>query len=248
MSELTHLGVYGKIPAHGDFVNQNLPRHFLDSWDHWMQQSVLASQESLGEAWLEHFLISPVWRFVLPVNAIDGQVWAGIILPSVDKVGRYYPLTLVSPISASVGICEFLTKAKPWFASLESAAMTMLENGLDVDGLMNELETRLVTPELEGLHIDKLNPQRRFQHAIPLNSFVQSAEDNVMHSVMPQLCDALLRTQNLDLSLWWTEGGEHVEAAMLLADKLPRATSYTAMLNGQWQNWHWPSLLYTRDL
>lgn len=248
MSDLTNLGVYGKIPAHGDFVHQNLPRHFLDRWDHWMQQSILASQDSLGEAWLGLFLISPVWRFALPRNVIDDQVWAGIILPSVDKVGRYYPLTLVSPLPASVGVCELMSKAKSWFASLEDAAITVLEQGLDIDGLINELQTSLVTPELDHIHVDDLNPQHRLQHVIPLSPFTQCSTENSIQGVMPQLCDALIRTQSVDFSVWWTEGGEHVESAMLLADKLPRPTSYAAMLNGQWQNWHWPSLLHSREL
>lgn len=248
MSDLYKLGVYGKIPAHGDFIHQNLPQHFLDSWDHWMQQSILASQDSLENAWLEYFLISPVWRFVLPVNAIDDQVWAGITLPSVDKVGRYYPLTLVAPVSASVGVCEFITYAKSWFESLESTAITVLENGLDIDDLMVELQSGVSFPRIENEHIHDLKFQHRLQHVIPLRPFVQSSSENSMWGVMPQLCDALIRSHGINFSVWWTEGGEHVESAMLLADKLPRPTSYTAMLNGQWQNWHWPSLLNTRDM
>ena len=245
LSEQRHIGVYGKIPAHGDFLNQNLPRHFLDVWDHWLQQSILASQEVLGDAWLEHFLISPVWRFVLPINMMDEQSWAGIILPSVDKVGRYYPLTLVARVPKDVGVCEYLTQAKPWFQSLEDVAINALENGLDINALTAAL-SECPLPDFGHEFAFALKPQYQLQHVVPLDSFICSSPESPIASLMPQLCDALLRSQNANLSMWWTEGGEHVGSALLLAEKLPRPTSFTAMLNGQWQHWHWPNLLHTR--
>ena len=245
MIEQRKIGVYGKIPAHGDFLNHNLPRNFLDSWDHWLQQSILASQEVLGPDWLEYFLISPVWRFVLPVNVIDDQSWAGIVLPSVDKVGRYYPLTLVARVPSEVGVSEFITQARPWFESLEAVAMTTLESALDNSAMLEALNDSQM-PELGSLTASTLKLQPREQCVLPLDRFAGSASDNPLLSIMPLLCDALIRPQAANLSMWWTEGGEHVGPALLLADKLPRPMSYTAMLNGQWQHWHWPDLLHEK--
>jgi len=257
------IGVYGKIPVHGDFLNQNLPRDFLDVWDHWLQQSILASQEVLGEEWLAHFLISPVWRFVLPSGCTNHQAWAGIMLPSVDRVGRYYPLTLVAPLPKQVGVFEYIANAEQWFQWLEGVAMMTLEKGLDVDALMQALNETDITMEFASELALPLAAKRHLQHVVPLDSFSlfsselsssghtssdQSSSEGVsagdpLARVMPLLCDALLKPQASRFSLWWTKGGEHVEPALLLSDQLPRPTSYTALLNGQWHNWHWPNLL-----
>jgi type VI secretion system protein ImpM len=245
MSEQRNTGIYGKIPAHGDFLNHNLPRHFLDSWDHWLQQSILASQEVLAEKWLEYFLISPVWRFVLPARMLDEHSWAGILLPSVDKVGRYYPLSLIARVPPDVGVCEFMLHGKNWFESLENVAMTALEEGIDITALTEALNC-CAFPEFGAAYADSLKTQHMSQFVLPLQAFSDAAEAGPIAAVLPLLCDALLRTQPANVSLWWTEGGEHVGSALLLADKFPRPTSFTAMLNGQWQHWHWPDLLHAR--
>lgn len=254
------IGVYGKIPSHGDFINQNLPRDFLDVWDRWLQQSILASQEVLGKEWLAHFLISPVWRFVLPTGCTNQQSWAGIMLPSVDRVGRYYPLTLVAPLPKNVGVFEYLANSEHWFQWLEEIAIMTLEKGLDVDALMQALNQNSVSIDFTTEMALALASKRHLQHVVPLDSFSDfdssgsadrslPEEVSARHSltgVMPMLCDALLKPQPSSFSLWWTKGGEHVESALLLSDQLPRARSYTALLNGQWQNWHWPSLLQSK--
>ena len=48
----------------------------------------------MGDVWLEAFLEAPVWRFVLPPGLCGARAAIGLIMPSVDKVGRYFPLTL----------------------------------------------------------------------------------------------------------------------------------------------------------
>jgi len=246
MRQQNSVGIYGKIPTHGDFLNQNLPRDFLDGWDHWLQQSMLASQEALGDAWLSHFLISPVWRFVLPSGCINNQSWAGIMLPSVDRVGRYFPLTLSAPISNNVGVFEYIANAEHWFQWLEDVAMMTLEQSLDVDALMQALMKDTTVMEFVSEQVLPLAPKRQLQHAVPLRALGASSGRSLVN-VMPMLCDALLKPQESNFSLWWTKGGEYVESALLLSDQLPRPSSFTAMLNGDWHNWHWPNLLQVKD-
>jgi type VI secretion system protein ImpM len=33
-------GLFGKLPARGDFVRENLPRDFTDGWDGWWQRGL----------------------------------------------------------------------------------------------------------------------------------------------------------------------------------------------------------------
>lgn len=59
----TTLGLFGKIPAHGDFVERNLQRSFSLQWDDWLQRGMASSREQLGSHWLDAYLTSPIWRF-----------------------------------------------------------------------------------------------------------------------------------------------------------------------------------------
>jgi type VI secretion system protein ImpM len=43
-------GLYGKVPAIGDFVLRRLPARFVEPWDQWLRESINASQNQLGAA------------------------------------------------------------------------------------------------------------------------------------------------------------------------------------------------------
>jgi type VI secretion system protein ImpM len=92
----TILGFSGKIPARGDFVRSGLPRDFIDPWHDWQSVVISGSRKLMGETWLEAFLEAPVWRFVLSPGLCGARAAVGLMLPSVDKVGRYFPLSFVA--------------------------------------------------------------------------------------------------------------------------------------------------------
>ena len=72
---MAEIGLYGKLPAHGDFVERHLSSDFVMVWDDWLQRSLATSQEQMGRSWLEVYLSGPIWRFVLSPGIVDGQVW-----------------------------------------------------------------------------------------------------------------------------------------------------------------------------
>jgi type VI secretion system protein ImpM len=89
-------GFYGKLPARGDFVRGGLPRDFTDRWDAWLAPAIAGSRERMGEDWLPAFLEAPVWRFALSAGLCGGRAALGLMLPSVDRAGRYFPLTFAA--------------------------------------------------------------------------------------------------------------------------------------------------------
>lgn len=128
------LGFYGKIPAQGDFVGRNLPSAFVQVWDEWLQARMHHLKNDLGDEWLEHYLVCPIWRFYLPSGVINDQQWTGIWVPSVDKVGRYFPLTFAAPIRSSVNICEvFGSRNNHWYEKLEEIALKTLTEFLTAE-------------------------------------------------------------------------------------------------------------------
>ena len=69
-------GLYGKLPARGDFVSRRLDSDFVEAWDAWLQRVIAESKVALAERWLECFLSAPVWRFVMPAGMFAKTGWA----------------------------------------------------------------------------------------------------------------------------------------------------------------------------
>jgi type VI secretion system protein ImpM len=129
---LTAIGLYGKLPAHGDFVRRALPKSFVDPWDAWLQAGMAAARAALGEAWEDAWRDGPVWRFALPAGACGPEAVAGVLVPSVDSVGRRFPLTLAAVFAGDEGPAR---AAEEWFEALERLARTGRAGGTDADGL-----------------------------------------------------------------------------------------------------------------
>ena len=72
---MTTLGFYGKLASRGDFVSRALPQSFIGPWDSWLAAGLLASQNSLGGDWLNVYLVSPLWRFVLAPGVCGPDTW-----------------------------------------------------------------------------------------------------------------------------------------------------------------------------
>jgi type VI secretion system protein ImpM len=123
-------GVFGKLPAHGDFVRRGLPRAFLTPGDAWLSAGVEAARAHLGEGWGPAWEAAPAWRFRLAPGTCGPQAVAGVLLPSRDQVGRRFPLTL-----AAVGPAAAVLPAAEWYAALEAAAAAARAGELDADRL-----------------------------------------------------------------------------------------------------------------
>jgi type VI secretion system protein ImpM len=132
-------GWYGKMPCLGDFASRRLTPEFITPWDAWLQRSIATSRQQLGEQWLDIYLTSPMWRFVLAPGVCDERACAGLLVPSVDKVGRYFPLTLVQPLEKADSNLVHLLGMQDWFAGLERIGLA----ALNVDYSAAELEAAL---------------------------------------------------------------------------------------------------------
>lgn len=131
-------GFFGKLPSRGDFVGHGLPRSFLAPWEAWVAEAMTASRALLGEAWMEAWMEAPVWRFALPGGACGPDAALGLVLPSVDRVGRTFPLLLAAlfpargPAPLPAGGAAFLDAA-------EAAARDAIADDLSPDELAGRL-------------------------------------------------------------------------------------------------------------
>ncbi|MDJ0783613.1 MAG: type VI secretion system-associated protein TagF [Desulfosarcinaceae bacterium] len=128
-------GFYGKIPSQTDFTHRRLPATFVRPWENWLQASLRTSQKHLGKSWLDTYLSSPVWRFVLQVDVCGADAWAGVMMPSVDLEGRCFPLTLAACIKPALAEKKVFDQADQWFALLERFVLASLADDFDPQNL-----------------------------------------------------------------------------------------------------------------
>jgi type VI secretion system protein ImpM len=134
-------GWFGKLPARGDFVVRRLPASFVEPWHAWSVEGLDAAQRLLGPEWLEAFLVAPVRRYWLAPGLLGEAAWAGVWLPSVDRVGRHFPLTLALARRAGTPQASWAAArgAHAWFDALARVACGVL----DLDATLADLEERL---------------------------------------------------------------------------------------------------------
>ncbi|MEO0912830.1 MAG: type VI secretion system-associated protein TagF, partial [Pseudomonadota bacterium] len=123
----SHFGAFGKIPALGDFFRIGLPPAFTEPWDAWVQAGLLAAREAFGADWDGHYNSAPIWRFSLAANLAGAKPVQGVIMCSVDRVGRQFPLTLAAQCAEDVTPAEAHFAGADIFAALEAIALDALE-------------------------------------------------------------------------------------------------------------------------
>jgi type VI secretion system protein ImpM len=147
-------GWHGKLPSLGDFASRRLQPAFIEPWDEWLAQGLLALRQAHPETWLDNYLGSPSWRFLLMPGVLAGEAgaraWAGVLMPSVDRVGRYFPLTLVQPLGAGPASTQQMVGLWHWLGRLDDLARDALYEDWTADRLEEELG-RMALPEITPL-------------------------------------------------------------------------------------------------
>ncbi len=127
------VGWYGKLPAAGDFLTRRLPDDFREPWDRWLSLGMLDAKAALGEQWEAIFLSFSVWRFLWNSGQSHQPIWAGILMPGVDRVGRLFPLTVALPLPRNTFTRLSSTDLEARLDLLEGLALQVLEDD-DIDG------------------------------------------------------------------------------------------------------------------
>ena len=230
-------GWYGKIPSTGDFVARRVPAAFCESWDRWLQSAMTGSRERLAGRWRDVYLSMPVWRFVFSPGMLTEHAWAGIMVPSVDAVGRYFPLAVASALpSESLNIVATLEAAQSWFDEIEAIALSAIAPGANAaaidaalaqkafrtewlrypEGRDDTVPMRAATPQMLWLPLGARNGQPPAQQVMELAA--RLAEPT---------------------AVWLAEESELFGRCLLLCESLPPAEQYCAMMDGRWVERGW---------
>jgi type VI secretion system protein ImpM len=130
---------HGKLPSTGDFVSRRLDdaqRAWLDAWLAALMQRL---RQRGDDAWLAAYLASPSWRFLwLPQAAPlpwQGSAWVGVLMPSVDRAGRYYPLLLLHALDAWPWQAAEREALWAWLGRLDDIAASALHDDWTIEAL-----------------------------------------------------------------------------------------------------------------
>lgn len=246
MAEQNKLGFFGKIPIKGDFVSRHLPRSFVDPWDQWLQESIATSRDQLSDHWLESYLTSPIWRFVLSKGACDDNAWIGIVMPSVDNVGRYFPLTLATPVNAGTKLLSIADQEESWFSQAEHVALSALDQNETFDAFNQNIDD-LGLPEHLQVSANASSDSSPNTSSTSSNHWhITMSESESMSTNLNSLTEHLLQKSFPNFSLWWTSGSEKVEPSILICNKLPPAPGFSALLTANWEHWGWDNKLFEK--
>ncbi len=211
------IGVMGKHPGFGDFVQAGLSKDTHDALMAWLDRTLARVQDEAHMDWKAWWAEAQGLRFWLGRDVLGVPV-AGVLRPSRDKVGRVYPLILAAEnVSLLVPGDGGATDQTPWEA-LE-AHLDAMQPGKGGASL------------LEGLTLD-LPAEGEAERALGPTIWAHHPEGDL---------DALLRAAaNADLSraaqkrsYWWAPGDDTHLPVWLGCHGLPDAGALGWLLAGQ---------------
>jgi type VI secretion system protein ImpM len=224
------VGYFGKMPKSGDFVSRNIDAEVKEGFDRWLQDSMSESRSQMKEAWLSAFLTAPVWRFLLLDQFGDGRTVLGVMIPSVDKVGRYFPLAVLVELTEITLSQETMIACDMILHEFEDLLLGVLSEELDQDFF--DYQIGLAARK----YLDK-----------PFQAPGELSENRFHKS--EGLTQQLGSMHNEGGSIWWSEGSDSRDADLLLYRGMPRSTVFASFLRNPNHfrdlEWAWD---YARDL
>lgn len=205
------LGVYGKHPGFGDFVEAGFSEVVRNGFTDWLNEVLPQVRDAQGAAWEQVFDVAPELSFWIGSEVYQVPVF-GVMRASRDKVGRRFPLILGSeglglmpPVLDPsqipyVGLSDHLDIVKPG-----DGAASLIE-GLVFNG-----------PEPEELEGNQLWAMRTEGGALELLTSVSTAD----HLRLAQ-----------GRSYWWTEAADGEAAIMHACEGMPDAQALGWLLTG----------------
>jgi type VI secretion system protein ImpM len=222
-------GWYGKLPQLGDFSQRRLPAEFVDRWDAWLQEGLRHSRSELGDAWLERFLTAHIWYFFLTPGLLGPQAWAGIWMPSVDRVGRYFPFTLATGLPPATLLLQAAPTLDTWLRGLDQCARAALDVDHGIDALEESLR-ELGLPTLDGPQAlpwaAAAEQLAQRDSSIDLQS---PGEEGFPANCLSAIAGMRLQVSLAGYSLWWCHGCAGASGGFALRG-LPTASFLTKML------------------
>ncbi len=216
------LGVFGKLPQKRDFVSFGIPDTVLHPFEAWLQSAVAASRAELGREWEDQYLVAPIWRFWIG-REILGRTCAGALMPSVDKVGRFFPLVLMESGGEGGGAAPPpFHPREDWYKSMEARLLSVLAD--DAEAEVDQLASDIASTEADPQPPEPAGEEFR-------NGAIWRGEPG---SPVAELVGAVVEADYwraaAGRSFWWTAGGAAGAPALYVRAGLPDPYFFSRMI------------------
>lgn len=224
--------LFGKLPSKRDFVAVGAPRELLSLYEPWLQGGLTASRLKLAGGWQAAFLEAPLWRFFLG-SALCGRTVMGAFMPSVDGVGRYFPLTVLAVAAEGAAFPPpELDPQDRWFQSAEELLLAALDPAISFDQIVQALS--LVPP-----------PSAELTTSFP-EDLARLSDGTLVAGLDPARFPERLSALRVEdhrrayarQCVFWTIGGESYAPVALVAQGLPDPNVFTGMLTGNFGTYY----------
>jgi type VI secretion system protein ImpM len=233
MDDTATPGWYGKLPMLGDFASRRLPQVFIDVCDDWLSRGIDASRAQLGDEWLNTYLTGPLWRFAWADGVVDGRWWWGVLMPSVDRVGRYFPLVVALVLPAAPRAAQGLRELDELQRRMGRAALATLRPQATLDDFDSTLCTMPLTAGLADAPAQVQHLPGRQRLCWPAAQAALNPAQHPALSAAAALCASELTPRLAGHSLWWLEPGGD-EHTLSVTPGLPPAEHFRELLQGSW--------------
>lgn len=216
-------GYFGKLPTFGDFIHQVLPQDFANSFHEWLQFSMAAARDAMGEGFLPAYLNCPAWKFAASAGVCGQQPVVGLTIPSVDRVGRYFNFTLATVLPMDTLPISYVVGNSGGFHELETAALDILES----DYTKEELETKVaqIAVQFKAIETCRSEVTREPDYfRLSMGRPSQFAEQSAV------LLDHLLSAQTGNYSAWWYGQQGQSQSQMIVCEGMPSPEAYMHLL------------------
>ena len=221
-------GWYGKLAALGDFAQRRLPPTWVQACDTWLSQAMLGGRSALGDRWLDVYLTAPVLRFAWGPGVIDSRWWFGVLMPSCDSVGRYFPLVIAQPRARAPEDRIALDHLELWYEHLAHAALHTLSD--DDGGSLDALESALhEAPPWPTPGRQATVTSRETRHGDHLGLAPAATLNQWLHGMA-------LRDLNRRLAgctVWWRVTEDRIGDSVDILQGLPDGGDFAALLRGE---------------
>lgn len=219
-------GLFGKLPAHGDFVSRGLPHDLVERLHTLLRETMAAGKRRAGPGWLDAYLTAPIWRFAATGACLGRSAAVGLVMPSVDAVGRHFPALLLHRMAGDAGALTLLDAAHAWLSRAEALALDALETELTAAAVMSRL-AELAPPMAYGPPapggMDDGPPWR-----VALDP-VDAGPDARAYA---GLGDCAMRRALGPYSVWTTAGSDRVPAELCVLAGLPEPACLAGFMAG----------------
>jgi type VI secretion system protein ImpM len=137
----------------------------------------------------------------------------GVLMPSIDRVGRYFPLTVAQTLDIDQSLAAVIGSPELWFEQVEALMLSTLEENADFSAFDHSVSALGFLPTTDR------EPASRFTKRTELND-----SEIRLRALADMTCEGS--------SLWWEKGSARA-SGLTRYQGLPDAAKFASFLLGQ---------------